>query len=87
MDSPRTGFKKAAIASWALSALGVAGVVAASAVVYGETPAAPQTPSSQSVIPVADTPSPTTSAWQPSYEPAPVLSPGSGSPHSSSHGS
>ena len=37
MDSPRSGFRRAAIASWALAGIGVAGVAGASALAYTET--------------------------------------------------
>jgi outer membrane biosynthesis protein TonB len=37
MDSPRSGFRRAAAASWALAGIGVAGVAGASALAYGDT--------------------------------------------------
>ncbi|GLP76721.1 hypothetical protein TUM20983_38310 [Mycobacterium antarcticum] len=37
MDSPRSGFRRAAAASWALMGLGVAGVAGASALAYVDT--------------------------------------------------
>ncbi|GAY16461.1 hypothetical protein [Mycobacterium sp. shizuoka-1] len=37
MDSPRSGFRRAAITSWALAGIGVAGVAGASALAYGDT--------------------------------------------------
>ncbi|TPG32682.1 hypothetical protein [Mycolicibacterium hodleri] len=37
MDSPRSGFRRAAAASWALMGLGVAGVAGASALAYADT--------------------------------------------------
>jgi hypothetical protein len=37
MDSPRSGFRRAAAASWALAGIGVAGVAGASALAYADT--------------------------------------------------
>lgn len=37
MNSPRSGFRRAAVASWALAGLGAAGVAGASALAYGDT--------------------------------------------------
>ena len=37
MTSPRSGFRRAAVASWTLAGLGVAGVAGASALAYAET--------------------------------------------------
>lgn len=37
MDTPRSGFRRAAAASWALVGLGVAGVAGTSALAYGDT--------------------------------------------------
>jgi hypothetical protein len=37
MNSPRSGFRRAAIASWALAGLGVAGVAGTSVLAYGDT--------------------------------------------------
>jgi periplasmic protein TonB len=37
MDSPRTGFRRATVASWALVGIGVAGVAGASALAYADT--------------------------------------------------
>lgn len=37
MNTPRSGFRRAAIASWALAGLGAAGVAGASALAYGDT--------------------------------------------------
>ncbi len=37
MDSPRSGFRRAAAASWALTGLGLVGVAGASALAYAET--------------------------------------------------
>ena len=37
MDSPRSGFRRAAAASWALAGIGIAGVFGASALAYGDT--------------------------------------------------
>jgi hypothetical protein len=37
MDSPRLGFRRAAVASWALVGVGIAGVAAASALAYADT--------------------------------------------------
>ena len=46
MHSPRSGFRRAAVASWALAGMGIAGVVGASALAYAETvkPAAAEVP-------------------------------------------
>jgi hypothetical protein len=37
MDSPRSGFRRAAVTSWALAGLGIAGVASASALAYADT--------------------------------------------------
>jgi hypothetical protein len=37
MDSPRSGFRRAAATSWALAGLGIAGVAGASALAYADT--------------------------------------------------
>lgn len=37
MDTPRSGFRRAAIASWTLAGLGVAGVAGTSALAYADT--------------------------------------------------
>ncbi len=37
MTSPRSGFRRAAVASWTLAGLGVAGVAGASALAYADT--------------------------------------------------
>lgn len=37
MNSPRSGFRRAAIASWALAGLGAAGVAGTSVLAYGDT--------------------------------------------------
>ena len=37
MDSPRSGFRRAAATSWALAGIGVAGVAGASALAYADT--------------------------------------------------
>src|SRR5258705_8941845 len=37
MDSPRLGFRRAAVTSWALVGVGIAGVTAASALAYADT--------------------------------------------------
>jgi periplasmic protein TonB len=37
MDSPRLGFRRAAVTSWALVGVGIAGVAAASALAYADT--------------------------------------------------
>jgi outer membrane biosynthesis protein TonB len=51
MNSPRSGFRRAAAASWALSAIGVAGVAGASALAYADTvkPAPEEAPAVESV--------------------------------------
>jgi protein TonB len=43
MDSPRSGFRRAAATSWALAGLGVAGVAGASALAYADTVKPPVT--------------------------------------------
>jgi protein TonB len=37
MDSPRSGFRRAAVASWALAGIGIAGVAGASTLAYADT--------------------------------------------------
>ena len=37
MDSPRPGFRRAAVTSWALVGVGIAGVAGASALAYADT--------------------------------------------------
>ncbi|HKH50540.1 MAG TPA: hypothetical protein VKA77_01845 [Mycobacterium sp.] len=37
MDSSRSGFRRAAAASWALAGIGIAGVAGASVLAYGDT--------------------------------------------------
>ncbi|WP_163696160.1 hypothetical protein [Mycolicibacterium sarraceniae] len=51
MNSPRSGFRRAAVASWALSSIGVAGVAGASALAYADTvrPAPVEVPAVESV--------------------------------------
>jgi len=46
MQSPRSGFRRAAVASWALAGMGIAGVAGASALAYADTvkPAAAEAP-------------------------------------------
>lgn len=42
MNSPRSGFRRAAAASWALAGIGAAGVAGASALAYGDTVKPPE---------------------------------------------
>jgi hypothetical protein len=67
MDSPRSGFRRAKAASWALAGLGVAGVATASGLAYGDTakPAAPPvTPDSPPATTVVE-PAPATTVVEP----------------------
>lgn len=52
MSSPRSGFRRAAVASWALSGIGVAGVAGASALAYADTvrPAPVEVPAVESTV-------------------------------------
>lgn len=83
MDSPRSGFRRATIASWALAGIGIAGVAGASTLAYADTlkpqaeapveaaiPAlgALAPPSAVDLIPTSDVPSPT-------VDPLPVAAP------------
>jgi hypothetical protein len=43
VDSPRTGFRRASVASWALVGIGIAGVAGASALAYADTVKPPPT--------------------------------------------
>lgn len=80
MTSPRSGFRRAAIASWALAGLGVAGVAGASEMAYADTlkpPAAePVDASPEALLPTeqaipADIPLPTAAPTEPPQAPAP----------------
>lgn len=68
MSSPRSGFRRAALASWALAGIGVAGVAGASALAYGDTlkPVADATP--QTVDPIVDS----VQVTEPVLTPAPL---------------
>lgn len=68
MNSPRSGFRRAAVASWALAGLGAAGVAGASALAYGDT--AKPTPAQDAVQNVAPVKQPAVSL--PTTAPAPV---------------
>ncbi len=50
MNSPRSGFRRAAVASWALAGIGVAGVTGASALAYGDTLKPPPTQMPANVV-------------------------------------
>ncbi len=60
MKTPRSGFRRAAVASWTLAGIGVAGVAGASALAYADTYKPP---------PVAEVPAPEV------IDPAPVVAP------------
>ena len=53
MDSPRSGLRRAAIASWALAGIGVAGVAGASALAYVDTFKATAEAPAEEAIPAA----------------------------------
>ncbi|MBJ7338164.1 hypothetical protein [Mycolicibacterium sp.] len=65
MDSPRSGFRRAAAASWALMGLGAAGVAGASALAYADTVKPP--PAEAPIVAVEPAP--------PAMIPAPILAP------------
>lgn len=50
MDSPRSGFRRAAATSWALAGLGIAGVAGASALAYADTVKPPPSAAPTDVI-------------------------------------
>ncbi|GAS93008.1 putative uncharacterized protein [Mycolicibacterium brisbanense] len=84
MNSPRSGFRRAAVASWALAGLGAAGVAGASALAYGDTarPAEPvadvadQALPSQGADPAPAVPQPPPAAMPPApSSPPPAPSP------------
>lgn len=50
MDSPRSGLRRAAAASWALTGIGIAGVAAASALAYADTLKPVATPSAELAV-------------------------------------
>jgi len=59
MNSPRSGFRRAAVASWTLAGLGIAGVAGASALAYADTyrPPVAEAPAPDAVEPaVIDAP-------------------------------
>jgi protein TonB len=59
MNSPRSGFRRAAVASWTLAGLGIAGVAGASALAYADTyrPPVAEAPAPEAVEPaVIDAP-------------------------------
>jgi protein TonB len=53
MNSPRSGFRRAAVASWTLAGIGVAGVAGASALAYADTyrPPVAEAPAPEAVEP------------------------------------
>ncbi|MCX2933544.1 hypothetical protein ORI20_25040 [Mycobacterium sp. CVI_P3] len=71
MDSPRSGFLRAAATSWTLAGIGVAGVAGASVVAYGDTvkPAPVEIPAvdTAAIAPVTDLP-----AAPPAVDPIPA---------------
>ena len=75
MDSPRSGFRRARAASWALAGLGIAGVAGTSTLAYAATFKPP--PTEESVVvafePAVPAPEPTPSpVLDPPPEPGPV---------------
>jgi periplasmic protein TonB len=59
MNNPRSGFRRAAVASWTLAGIGVAGVAGASALAYADTyrPPVAEAPAPEAVEPaVVDAP-------------------------------
>jgi hypothetical protein len=50
MTSPRSGFRRAAVASWALAGLGIAGVAGASELAYADTTPVAEDPASEAVM-------------------------------------
>ena len=84
MNSPRSGFRRAAIASWALAGLGVAGVAGASEMAYADTlkpPAAePIQPAPEALLPTEQAipgalPLPTAAPTETPQVPAPAPEP------------
>lgn len=89
MNSPRSGFRRAAVASWALSGIGVAGVAGASALAYADTvrPAPVEVPAVEPVAgdpgtspvvygpPVSEVVSPSDAPPPPPPGPAPTYTP------------
>ncbi|PND57539.1 hypothetical protein CRM90_11085 [Mycobacterium sp. ENV421] len=71
MDSPRSGFRRAAVTSWALAGIGIAGVAGASALAYGDTvkPVVAELPPAD---PVATDPAVDLPPAPPVVEPAPA---------------
>ena len=81
MHSPRSGFRRAAVASWALAGLGITGVAGASALAYADTvkPAAAEVPTAadlsapETVVSIAPEPTPVAPVAPATTEsPAPV---------------
>ncbi|MCV7217637.1 hypothetical protein H7J51_20375 [Mycobacterium crocinum] len=77
MDSPRSGFRRAAVTSWALAGIGIAGVAGASALAYGDTikPAAaelPQVEPAAATDPAATDPAVNLPPAPPVVDPAPA---------------
>lgn len=77
MKSPRSGFRRAAAASWALAGIGVAGVAGASALAYGDTlkpvaDAVPQTAEPSADIAVSGPPAPPVELPQAPVTPEPA---------------
>lgn len=68
MDSPRSGLRRAAAASWALAGLGIAGVTGASTLAYADTfkPPAAESPVIPVVVPTPPESSVTTVTAEPS---------------------
>ncbi|WP_431235158.1 hypothetical protein ACQ856_11955 [Mycolicibacterium psychrotolerans] len=76
MDSPRSGFRRAAVTSWALAGIGIAGVAGASALAYGDTvkPVVAELPPADPVAtdPAVDLP-PAPPVVEPPPAPVPVV--------------
>jgi len=79
MNSPRSGFRRTAVATWTLAGIGVAGVAGVSELAYADTlkpaepPAAVQSEAVSPVPPVQ--PAGTAPAIAPDQAPAPVVAP------------
>src|SRR6478735_6237388 len=71
MDSPRSGFRRAAAASWTLTGIGIVGVAGSSLLAYTDTVKAPPAPSPAGVVELAP-PNPGLGALPP-VAPAPAV--------------
>ncbi len=88
MDSPRSGLRRAAVASWALAGIGVAGVVGASALAYADTvkppaavpPEEASAPAPEDIgLPIVEPP-PVSDSATPTDAPPPVSTPATTDP-------